>query len=158
MARPCKCRTINHSYDCLYFKPRGIPLCDIEEITLTIDELESIRLSDLLGLYQESAAEKMDVSRQTYGNILKKAHNKVADFLINKKALKIEGGKIIMNDRKFLCSDCKHEWSVPHGTGRPSSCPNCQKTNIHRHPDDKGFNRQNGRGRRRHGCMNNQER
>ncbi len=162
MPRPCKYRILNYKYNDLYFKPRGIPLSKIEEINLTFDELEAIRLADLLGLYHQSAAEMMNLSRQTFDNILIKAHYKIADFLINQKALKIEGGKIIMNERKFLCSDCNHVWTVPYGTRRPDKCPNCQKTNIHRHPDDRGYNRQNmhslDRRRRRHGCANNQGR
>ncbi|GAG34461.1 unnamed protein product, partial [marine sediment metagenome] len=50
-----------------YFKPRGIPLAALEEVVLTVDEFEALRLADLQGLYQAQAAEKMDVSRQTFG-------------------------------------------------------------------------------------------
>jgi len=63
-------------------------------VNLTLDELEAIRLADLEGLYQEDSAKKMDISRQTFGNIIKKAHKKIADVLLNAKALKIEGGKV----------------------------------------------------------------
>lgn len=94
MPRPCRCRRIHCRPNADYFKPRGIPLSNLEEINLTLDELEAICLADLCGLYQEDAAKKMDVSRQTFGNIIDSAHNKIADALLNAKALKIEGGVV----------------------------------------------------------------
>ena len=94
MSRPCRCRRIRCRPDTNYFKPRGIPLDALEEVNLTLDELEAIRLADLGELYQEDAAKKMDVSRQTFGNIINSAHKKIADALLNAKALKIEGGNI----------------------------------------------------------------
>jgi len=59
-----------------------------------LDELEAVRLADFAELYQEDAARKMNVSRQTFGNIIKSAHKKIADALLQGKALKIEGGFI----------------------------------------------------------------
>jgi len=94
MSRPCRCRRIRCRPDTNYFKPRGIPLDALEEINLTLDELEAIRLADLGELYQEDAAKKMNISRQTFGNIINSAHKKIADALLNAKALKIEGGNI----------------------------------------------------------------
>lgn len=89
MARPVKCRRISCRPAVRYFKPIGIPLRDLEEIVLGMDELEAMRLADLEGLYQVDAAEKMGVSRQTIGNILNSAHRKLADALLNGKALRI---------------------------------------------------------------------
>ncbi len=81
----------------------------LEEVILTVDEFEAIRLADLESLYQEQAAEKMDVSRQTFGRIIESAHKKVAEALVKGKALKIEGGEIEMAEmRKFRCYDCQH--------------------------------------------------
>ncbi len=94
MPRPCRCRRIRCNPDTNYFKPRGIPLDGLEEVSLALDELEAIRLADLKGLYQEDAAKKMKISRQTFGNIIERAHKKIADVLLNAKALKIEGGKV----------------------------------------------------------------
>ncbi len=94
MTRPCRCRKIRCSPGTNYFKPRGIPLDMLEEVNLTLDELEAVRLADMEGLYQEDAAKKMDVSRQTFGNIINLAHKKIADALLNAKALKIEGGTV----------------------------------------------------------------
>jgi len=69
-------------------------LDSLEEVNLTLDELEAVRLADFDGLYQEDAAKKMNISRQTFGNIIEKAHKKIADALLNAKALKIEGGVV----------------------------------------------------------------
>jgi predicted DNA-binding protein (UPF0251 family) len=66
----------------------------LEEVNLALDELEAVRLADLEGLYQEDAAKKMNISRQTFGNIVNSAHKKIADALLNGKALKIEGGVV----------------------------------------------------------------
>ena len=94
MSRPCRCRRIRCKPDTSYFKPRGIPVGNLEEVNLTLDELEAIRLADFDGLYQEDAAKKMNISRQTFGNIIERAHKKIADVLLNAKALKIEGGTV----------------------------------------------------------------
>ena len=153
MARPFKCRRIHGDPAADYFKPRAIPLASLEEVNLTIDEFEAIRLADLEGLYQQQAAKKMQVSRQTFGNILDSAHKKIADALVNAKALKIKGGTVKMVERHFTCNQCKNQWALPHGSGRPDQCPKCNSTNIHRAPQDRGYaragdGRGNGRCRR----------
>jgi predicted DNA-binding protein (UPF0251 family) len=91
MPRPCVERTISGDPKSLYFKPRGIPGRDLEEVVLTLDEWEAIRLADREGLYQEDAAARMNVSRQTFGNIVASAHKKIAEALVDNKALRIEG-------------------------------------------------------------------
>jgi predicted DNA-binding protein (UPF0251 family) len=146
MARPKHCRRVGFLPDSKYFKPRGIPLSALEEVVLTVDECEAIRLADLEGLYQEQAAEKMTVSRQTFGRIIESAHKKVAEALVKGKALKIEGGEIDMLEmRKFRCSDCQQAWELPYGTGKPSDCPSCKSSNIHRSEEDRGHARRLGR-------------
>jgi uncharacterized protein len=94
MTRPCRCRRIRCSPDPRLFKPKGIPLHDLKEVVLGLDELEAVRLADLMGLYQEAAAKEMNVSRQTFGNIIARAHHKIADALLNAKALRISGGPV----------------------------------------------------------------
>lgn len=84
----CK-RYIENEPFVTYFKPAGIPLRTITEVTLELDELEAIRLADLEGLYQDKASEKMMVSRQTFGRIISGAHQKIAEALIHGKAIKI---------------------------------------------------------------------
>jgi predicted DNA-binding protein (UPF0251 family) len=147
MARPRNCRRVGSIPESNYFKPRGIPLTMLEEVVLTVDECEAIRLADLESLYQEQAAEKMKVSRQTFGRIIESAHRKVAEALVKGKALKIEGGEFEMAAmRKFKCSDCQHSWDLPYGTGRPENCPSCKSGNIHRAEEDKGYARGLGKG------------
>ncbi len=94
MPRPCKKRRVCFVPGCVYFKPAGVPMRQIREIVLSMDELESVRLADLEGLYQEDAARAMGVSRQTFANILKSARSKIARFLIKGLALKVEGGAV----------------------------------------------------------------
>ena len=94
MPRPRHFRRVGCLPQANFYKPRGIPLAVLQHITLTVDELEAIRLADLQGLYQEQAAKKMNISRQTFGRILESAHKKIADALVNGKALLIEGGPI----------------------------------------------------------------
>jgi predicted DNA-binding protein (UPF0251 family) len=152
MPRPFKCRRIGSRPNIDYFKPRGIPLVSLEEINLTLDEFEAIRLADLEDMYQKQAAEKMKVSRQTFGNIINSAHKKIADCLVNGKAIKIKGGVYKMAGmRKFKCLGCNYEWESPRGTGKPSVCPQCRNANIHRAEEVTGYERE-GRGSGRGRC------
>ena len=100
MSRPKCHRNICGIPDKNYFKPRGIPTVDLEEIVLNLDEFEAIRLADYEQLYQEEAAVKMNISRQTFGRIIEAAHKKIADVLLNGKALKIEGGEVALDEKK----------------------------------------------------------
>lgn len=68
----------------------------LEEVTLTLDELEALRLADFNGLYQEQAAEKMNISRATFARIIESARRKVADALLHGKALRVEGGPVLI--------------------------------------------------------------
>jgi len=103
MVRPCKCRKVYSSPRAEYFKPRGVPICELDEVTLKVDEYEAVRLADLEECYQEDAAKRMCISRQTFGNIIMSAHKKIADAIINAKALKIEGGFVKLSRRKRCC-------------------------------------------------------
>lgn len=81
------------------FKPIGIPRRELEEVVMTLDEFEAVRLADRDGLYQETAAARMAVSRATFGRILTSARRKVAEALTLGKALRIEGGPIYTGRR-----------------------------------------------------------
>lgn len=158
MARPKCARCVRNMPNTTFFKPRGIPLVELEEVTLAFDEYEALRLADLDGLYQEKAAVQMNISRATFGRIVESAHRKVSDALINGKAIKIEGGVVKMTQKRmFQCSDCEYPWEVPFGTGRPAACPKCGSNNLHRSESERGLGR-GGRGmgcRRRRGSMAN---
>jgi len=89
MGRPLKCRKVACDVAAAYFKPQGVPLCALDEVKLELDEIEALRLADLEGLYQADAAVKMGVSRQTFGNIIARAHKKIATALLEGKAMRI---------------------------------------------------------------------
>jgi uncharacterized protein len=89
--------------------------------------MESLRLSDLEGCYQEEAARQMGVSRSTFQRMLAEARRKVAQALVNGAALRIEGGTFQVQARRWRCADCGHRWQVEHGSGEsdPEICPAC---------------------------------
>jgi len=134
MVRPQKHRRVAFNPEISYFKPRGIPMFDLEEVRLTVDQREAIRLSDLLGMSHEDAGRRMGVSRATFGRIVQRARMAVADALINGKAINVEGGnyKLISTTRIFYCNNCNREWEEPLGTGRPEFCPSCEEDDFHR--------------------------
>jgi predicted DNA-binding protein (UPF0251 family) len=90
MPRPKKRRFVSAYPAIPVFVPQGVPVAG--EVFMTVDELESIRLSDFEHLDQETAANMMNISRHTYGRILASARSVLAEALITGKALKIEGG------------------------------------------------------------------
>jgi len=99
MARPRKERLIRFQPEITYFKPQNVPLRELEEISLTIDELESLRLAECENLSQTMAAEKMQIHQSTFQRNLTRARKKIADALINGKSIKIEGGAFKMPNR-----------------------------------------------------------
>jgi len=74
------------------FKPRGIPVTELEEVVLPVEGLEALRFSDLEKLDQETAAIRMKVSRQTFGRVLAEARGVVAEALVMGKMIRIQGG------------------------------------------------------------------
>jgi len=94
MPRPCCCRHIGFRPSARLFGPAGVRACSLERVTLTLDEVEALRLADLNGLYQEQAAREMQISRSTFSRIIETARRKVADALIHGKALRLEGGSV----------------------------------------------------------------
>jgi len=92
MPRPVKCRRITARPKAYYFKPRAVPLCELEETVLRLEELQALKYADLDRKDQRGAAAAMRISRQTFGTILASARRKLADAVVNGKALKIEGG------------------------------------------------------------------
>lgn len=134
MGRPHKKRNVSYNPNVSYFKPRGIPMKELLESRLTVDECEAIRLADYEGLSHEAAGEMMGVSRATFGRIIEQARKVVADALINGKAIRIEGGsyQFVDTERWFACKVCRHQWVEPCGTGRPESCPSCGMPDVGR--------------------------
>ena len=96
MPRQRKARRINFLPEVTSFKPQGVPSSSLEEVSLTVDELEAIRLADWDGLEQIVAAKKMKISQSTFQRILVKAHKKIAEALVLGKTIKVKGGEVIM--------------------------------------------------------------
>ncbi|HHY97519.1 MAG TPA: DUF134 domain-containing protein [Firmicutes bacterium] len=135
MPRPPKFRRVEFLPEVTVFKPAGVPTRDLEEIILSVEELEAIRLKDLEGLEQEDCAERMQVSRPTFQRVLSLAREKVATALVEGKALRVEGGNYRLAVRHFKCRACGHEFQVPFGTGERGidmTCPKCDAQDVHR--------------------------
>ena len=107
-----------------YFKPAGIPLRLLSEVTLAVEEMEAIRLKDAEGLEQEECAQKMSVSRPTFHRVLKAARQKIADAFLNGKAIRIEGGNYAAPGQEFRCIPHGHAWQITAPT-HPLACPTC---------------------------------
>jgi predicted DNA-binding protein (UPF0251 family) len=128
LARPVKPKLVGEAPRTDYFKPRGIPLSQLEEINLTVEELEALRLVDLEGMYQEDAAREMGVSRQTVQRMITEARAKVIQALVAGKALRIEGGSYILREGagQYRCGRCGDAFSPRTGRkGRGWRCPTC---------------------------------
>jgi len=137
MPRPRISRVIGFKPNVTYFKPAGIRLAELEETVLTVDEFEAIRLNDLLGLDQNECAKKMNISQPTFYRLLSSARKRIADALINGKAIRIEGGnyKIVQTGRGMgfggpatncVCTKCG--FKEPKIRGVPcfnKKCPKC---------------------------------
>ncbi|MHB8917377.1 MAG: DUF134 domain-containing protein [Desulfocucumaceae bacterium] len=133
MSRPPKCRRVEFLPQLTYFKPAGVSMRELTEVILTVEELEAIRLKDLAGLEQEACAEKMGVSRPTYHRILTSARHKVADALINGRAIKVEGGNFKVAMLHYRCMDCGHRWEEECSRGgcfSQMTCPACFRADI----------------------------
>lgn len=102
MVRPRKCRFVNAEPGVVYFKPRGVPLMELEEVELAVEELEAVRLSDLTGLGQKTVAKKMGISQPTLHRLLSSARRKIADALVNGRAIRIEGGTYSIRKKRRL--------------------------------------------------------
>jgi predicted DNA-binding protein (UPF0251 family) len=132
MGRPLLWRRVNFIPPITYFRPAGVPLTSLQEVCLSMEEAEAIRLRDIEGLEQEQCAQRMSVSRTTFARVLASARQKMADALLNGKAIRIEGGNFEMALRRFRCLN-GHEWDVPFQVminTPPQFCPTCKTPSI----------------------------
>jgi len=119
--RPC-CKRVEAMPGVSYFKPRAVPLSILEEVTLSVEELEALRLAHQEGLYQQDAAERMGVSRATFGRVLASAHRKVTKALVEGCALRIEGGCFSMIGPE-RCERCPKKAAAAEGESPCGGCP-----------------------------------
>lgn len=124
MPRPHKKRLVRAMPRYTYFKPTGIPMPLLEEIVLTVDELEALRLKNIEKLEQHDCADRMNIAQSTLQRILVSANEKVARAIIEGKALRIHGGSYTLHG-EAQCPRCRRH---RHGAG-PSTendCPECK--------------------------------
>ncbi|MFH1218491.1 MAG: DUF134 domain-containing protein [Candidatus Peregrinibacteria bacterium] len=89
MPRPKRCRRIMFSPDVTFFKPQGVPMRTLEQVDLSLDEMEAIRLKYYEGKDNEGGAKEMKISDSTFQRMIVSGLKKITDGLINGKAIKI---------------------------------------------------------------------
>ena len=122
MSRPIRPRRIRHFKKYPAFRPDGNHWNSLA-VTLTLDEIEALRLKDLDKLSQDEMAEMMDVSRQTVRLILERAREKITTALTEEYVLHIEGGSYIIHECEFHCTNC--------GQNFPLRCDDSLQRCIH---------------------------
>lgn len=133
MPRPLKLRQVTGVPAASFFKPAGVPMSQLEMVTLAIEEVEALRLKDIEDLHQEECAQRMGVSRGTFHQVLKSARGKVADALVNGKAIRVEGGVFAFPGGRFRCRQDGNEWALPAGPlpgVRAVTCPSCSGQDV----------------------------
>ena len=129
MPRPVKCRKIENLPRYTYFIPSGRKKCEVEEIILKVEEFEAMRLKDIEDLNQEECAERMEVSRQTFQNIIDSARKKIAMALMEGKAINISGGNYGRNVCQYECKSCNKAYEVKSEIDR-KICPSCGSKEV----------------------------
>ena len=124
MPRPKKCRFIEHFPQVSVMKPIGLKCKDVKYNCLGLEEFEALRLADYERLKQIDAAEKMNISRSTFGRIVENARFIVADALLNGKGIIIKGGQICHDSIKLNNSSDDSDTSIPE------KCNNCNKRKV----------------------------
>lgn len=145
MPKPKKERVVSALPAVAYFKPQGIPMSTLAVVTLALEEYEALRLCDHTALKHEDAALRMNVSRPTFTRIIESAHRKIAEAIVEGKAIRIEGGSFGLMHMRYACMKCSASWDVPNGTA-VTNCPSCGDPDIMNMSEEK-----RGFGRHRHG-------
>ena len=139
MPRPRRIRRIEIEPEISFYTPKGVK--NAEELILSFDEHEALRLVDREELNQAEAAKKMDVSQPTLNRLLKIARKKVALAITSGRAIRIEGGNYMLTKPEgrgrqnglalgpgahCVCPECAEK--VAHTRGVPCytiKCPKC---------------------------------
>lgn len=90
MPRPRKRKRIGGNPSVLYFKPKGIPINELESVELSHEEFEALRLKYVEKYNQIKSAKQMNISQSTFQRLLLSAHQVVADGIVNGKAIQIK--------------------------------------------------------------------
>jgi len=129
MPRPVKNRRVEKLPEYTYFVPAGRRKCEIEEILVKVEEFEAMRLKDVEDLNQEQCAQRMQISRQTFQNIIDSARKKIAIALIEGKAINISGGNYSRNMCQFKCTSCDNTYEIKYEEDR-NICPSCGSAKV----------------------------
>ena len=129
MARPKNDRIVLEPPIFTEFKPIGVTGKSLDQIPLSIDEFEAIRLADFIGLSHATAANEMEISRSTFTRLIETARRKVAEFISRGKLLIIEGGNIHFRNNIIRCLDCGHMFKIAIGISL-TECPECKSVNL----------------------------
>ncbi|NLX66064.1 MAG: DUF134 domain-containing protein [Bacteroidales bacterium] len=109
------------------YKPFGIPIRQLESVTLLFEEFEAIRLVDYEDLSQEEAAVKMDISRPTFTRLINQARKKVAKAFVESRAILMEGGNYVIEDFWYKCQKCNETMTT---LKQAKQCRNCDSEDI----------------------------
>ena len=129
MPRPRIMRRVGFKPGVTQFRPAGRSFRD--ESLLTMDELESVRLNDYEELDQEKAAKKMGISQPTFHRLLLSARRKIADALVNGKAIRIQGGVYKMVPGFGRGAGRGRMGGFAAGPGGSCVCPKCGTKATH---------------------------
>ncbi|MCP4761238.1 MAG: DUF134 domain-containing protein [archaeon] len=152
MPRPKRNRIVQRIPIVKYFKPQGIPMRDLMEEIITIDEFEALRLKHYENLNQTQCSKKMHISQSTFSRILESAHKKFTAAIIEGKAIRFDGGKFLHFFLGYGCLNCDHEWEIhsedllilresskieigkllPDPLKNEIKCPNCNSSKIYK--------------------------
>lgn len=129
MPRPQKERMVHKPPLFTEFKPIGISRKYLQQISLSIDEYEALRLADYEGLSHNEAADEMEISRSTFTRLIEQSRKKLANFIVRGASLLIEGGNIHFRNNILKCLDCGYMFNI-NINEKFSECPECNSANL----------------------------
>lgn len=129
MARPKNNRIVYEPPFYTEFKPAGMSSKSLEEVVLSLDEFEAIRLADLIGMSHEEAANEMEISRSTFSRLIVKSRKKIAEYFFQGKLLTIDGGNIHFRKNIIQCSNCGCMFKINIEVSM-TECPECHSKDL----------------------------
>ena len=120
------------------YKPPRIPMKDLNQIVMTFEEFEAIRLFDYLKKDQNEAAELMTISQPTFSRTLNSARKKLAIAIVEGQALVLEGGTITIACFIYKCNRCSYQWSRKDSI-QVTKCKQCDSDDIERIYDGSNY-------------------
>ncbi len=132
MPRPKNNRVVHEPPLFTEFKPIGIPVAELDQVLLSLDEFESLRLADYLGMSQEEAANEMEISRSTFSRLVEQARKKMVSFIFQGKLLTIDGGNVHFRYNIIRCKECGNMFKIDIDSPM-MECPECHSKNLLNH-------------------------